>query len=61
MMLSAWETVWVCLAVTVVVMALDHGLANRAGPQKHEEQRRQGRAQRAARLNTDQSNQGENP
>ncbi|HEX4918908.1 MAG TPA: hypothetical protein VFV43_13480 [Limnobacter sp.] len=61
MMLSAWETVWVCLAATFAVMALDHWFASRAGPQKHEEQRRQGRAQRAARLNAKQSNLGENP
>ncbi|HEX4880010.1 MAG TPA: hypothetical protein VFV39_09220 [Limnobacter sp.] len=61
MVLSAWETVWLCVASTVCVMALDHWLANRAGPQKLEVQRQQGRAQRAARLQAGQTQEGDNP
>ena len=36
---DAWETVWLCTALSVLVLVLDAWLAHRAGPDKTEQAR----------------------
>jgi hypothetical protein len=50
-MLSAWETVWACVGISVLVLVLDGWLANRAGPSKEELTRKALRGERMSQLN----------
>lgn len=50
MNLDAWETVWLCVALTVLLLMLDAWLANRAGPDKTELARTGQRSRRMAQL-----------
>lgn len=47
---DAWQTVWVCVGTTVLFMAVDGFLANRAGLGKIEMARKGQRSNRMARM-----------
>ncbi|MCR2746572.1 hypothetical protein [Limnobacter parvus] len=47
---DAWQTVWICVGFSVVVIALDAWLANRAGPDKTELARTGQRGKRLASI-----------
>lgn len=47
---DAWETVWICVAFSALVLVLDAWLANRAGPDKTELARTGQRSKRTAQL-----------
>jgi hypothetical protein len=50
MNLDAWQTVWACVALSLVVLLLDAWLAYRAGPDKTELARLQQRSTRNDRI-----------
>jgi hypothetical protein len=47
---DAWETVWLCTALSVLVMVLDAWLAHRAGPDKTEQARSGQRGKRMSNV-----------
>jgi heme exporter protein D len=47
---DAWQTVWICVALSVLLLMVDAWLANRAGPDKTELARTGQRNKREARL-----------
>jgi heme exporter protein D len=47
---DAWQTVWICVALSVLVLALDGVLAFRSGPDKTELARKSQRGRRMARV-----------
>jgi heme exporter protein D len=47
---DAWETVWLCVALSVLVLLLDAWHAHRAGPDKIEQARSSQRGNRMARV-----------
>jgi hypothetical protein len=49
MHLDAWQTIWVCVAFSVIVLLLDGLLAQRAGATKTELARKSQRTNRMAR------------
>ncbi|WP_370263483.1 hypothetical protein [Limnobacter sp.] len=49
-MLTAWQTVWVCTGLSLLVVLLDAWLANRAGPSKEDVARAGMRGKRTARF-----------
>ncbi|VWX36532.1 conserved hypothetical protein [Limnobacter sp. 130] len=50
MNLDAWQTIWVCVVLSLLVLGLDGLLAGRAGPSKTDLVREQKRANRMAKL-----------
>lgn len=46
---DAWQTIWLCVACSVLVLGLDSVLAHRAGPTKTELARKGQRSNRMAR------------
>lgn len=50
MIFDAWETVWLCVALSVLLLILDAWLANRVGPDKTEVARTGQRSKRMARM-----------
>lgn len=49
MNLDAWQTVWICVVLSVLVLLVDCVLAGRAGPNKTELVRKGQRGNRLAR------------
>ncbi|MCE2745978.1 MAG: hypothetical protein LW710_08735 [Burkholderiales bacterium] len=58
MVLDAWQTVWVCVGVSLLIMVLDAALANRAGPSKTDLVRQKKRDNRMAGLEQGVINEG---
>lgn len=50
MVLDAWQTVWVCVGISLLIIVLDAAFANRAGPSKTDVVRQKKRANRMAGL-----------
>ena len=50
MSFDAWQTVWICVGLSVAVMALDAFFAHRSGPDKTEIARAGQRGNRMARV-----------
>lgn len=50
---DAWETVWLCVALSVLVLLLDAWQAHRAGPDKTEQARSGQRGKRMAQVGKD--------
>lgn len=55
MSFDAWETIWICVAISLLVMLVDAWLANRAGPDKTELARTGHRGNRMARAGKEKS------
>lgn len=47
---DAWQTVWICVALSVLVLVVDGVFAFRAGPDKTELARKSQRSSRMARM-----------
>jgi len=47
---DAWETVWLCVALSVLVLLLDAWQAHRSGPDKTEQARSSQRGNRMAQV-----------
>ncbi|MEQ9106935.1 MAG: hypothetical protein RLO04_05675 [Limnobacter sp.] len=47
---DAWQTVWICVVLSVLVLVLDGIFAFRAGPDKTELARKSQRSSRMARM-----------
>jgi len=45
---DAWQTIWLCVVCSVLVLGLDSVLAHRAGPTKTELARKRQRSNRTA-------------
>ena len=45
---DAWQTIWLCVACSLLVLGLDSVLAHRAGPTKTELARQRQRSNRTA-------------
>lgn len=48
---DAWQTIWICVGLSVLVLVLDGFLASRAGPGKNELARQGQRGNRMAPIN----------
>lgn len=47
---DVWQTIWICVALSVLILLVDGLLANRAGPNKNELARTGQRSNRMARM-----------
>lgn len=54
---DAWQTIWLCVACSVLVLGLDSVLAHCAGPTKTELARKKQRSNRTARQGEGKSNE----
>lgn len=57
-MLDAWQTVWACTGLSLLILVLDAALANRAGPSKTDLVRQKKRDNRMAGLGKGLGNEG---
>jgi heme exporter protein D len=57
-MLDAWQTVWACVGLSLLILVLDAALAYRAGPSKTDLARQKKRDNRMANLDKRIGNDG---
>jgi hypothetical protein len=57
-MLDAWQTVWACVGLSLLILVLDAALAYRAGPSKTDLVRQKKRDNRMANLDKRIGNEG---
>lgn len=58
MILDAWQTIWACVGLSLLIIVLDAALANRAGPSKTDLVRQKKRDNRMAGLGKRIGNEG---